>query len=148
MLSMITPPICIAAFAGAAIAGTSPMRTGYACMRLGIIAYLVPFVFVLDPLLLLRGPVHLIIPALATAAAGTVAIGIAMVGYFVRPVGWFKRLFLALGGVGLLIPPGGAIAHSWTTNAVGGAVCLGIILYEWRARKALALSQEARGVVR
>jgi TRAP-type uncharacterized transport system fused permease subunit len=53
MLSMITPPICIAAFAGAAIARTSPMRTGYACMRLGVIAYIIPFVFVFDPLLLL-----------------------------------------------------------------------------------------------
>lgn len=148
MLSMITPPICIAAFAGAAIARTSPMRTGYACMRLGIIAYVVPFVFVLDPLLLLQGPVHLIILALTTATAGTVAIGIAMVGYYVRPVGWFKRLFLALGGVGLLIPPGGTIAHSWTINAVSGAVCLAIILYEWRARRALVLSREAPSVVR
>jgi TRAP transporter 4TM/12TM fusion protein len=148
MLSMITPPICIAAFAGAAIARTSPMRTGYACMRLGIIAYLVPFIFVLDPLLLLQGPVHLIILALTTAVAGTIAIGIAMVGYYLRPVGWFKRLFLALGGIGLLIPPGGTIAGSWTINAVSGAVCLAIILYEWRARRALVLSREAPGVVR
>lgn len=148
MLSMITPPICIAAYAGAAIAGTSPMRTGYACMRLGIIAYLVPFVFVFDPLLLLQGPVHMVGLAVATAAAGTVALGIAMVGYFVRPVGWFTRLFLALGGIGLLIPPGGAIAYSWAINAVGGVVCVGIALHEWRARKGLTLSEEAGMVPR
>jgi TRAP transporter 4TM/12TM fusion protein len=148
MLSMITPPICIAAFAGAAIAGTSPMRTGYACMRLGIIAYLVPFIFVFDPLLLLRGPAHLIALAVGTAALGTIALGIAMVGYFVRPVGWFKRLFLALGGIALLIPPGGAIAYSWAINVVGGAVCAVIVLYEWRARKVLIPSQAAGAVSR
>jgi TRAP transporter 4TM/12TM fusion protein len=143
MLSMITPPICIAAYAGAAIAGTSPMRTGYACMRLGIIAYVVPFIFVFDPLLLLQGPVSLVALAVTTAAVGTVALGIAMVGYFVRPVGWFKRLFLALGGIGLLIPPGGTVAYSWAINAVGGAVCLGIILPEWRARNRPTISPEA-----
>jgi TRAP transporter 4TM/12TM fusion protein len=148
MLSLITPPIATAAFAAAAIAGTGMMRTGWACMRLGIIAYVIPFVFVFDPLLLFQGPLHLIALAVATAMAGTVAVGVAMVGYFVRPVGWWKRLFLALGGIGLLIPPGGAFAGSWAINAFGGTVCLGITLYEWRARKVLLLSGVARGVVR
>ena len=143
MLSMITPPICIAAYAGAAIAGTSPMRTGYACMRLGIIAYLVPFVFVFDPLLLFQGPLHLIALAFTTAAVGTVAIGIAMVGYFVRPVAWMKRILLALAGSALLIPPGGTIAYSWLINSVSGLICLAIILYEWRARKRAAVAQDA-----
>jgi TRAP-type uncharacterized transport system fused permease subunit len=132
MLSMITPPICIAAYAGAAIAGTSPMRTGYACMRLGIIAYVVPFVFVFDPLLLLEGPPALVTLAIATAVIGTIAIGIAMVGYLVRPLGWSQRLFLLVGGIGLLIPPGGAIAYSWASNATGATICLVILLAEWR----------------
>lgn len=135
MLSMITPPICIAAYAGAAIAGTSPMRTGYACMRLGIIAYLVPFIFVLDPLLLFQGPLHLVFLAFITASVGTVAIGISMVGYFVRPLGWLQRIALALGGIGLLIPPGGTIAYSWLINGVSGLVCLALVTHEWRARK-------------
>jgi TRAP transporter 4TM/12TM fusion protein len=137
MLSMITPPICIAAYAGAAIAGTSPMRTGYACMRLGIIAYVVPFVFVFDPLLLLEGPPSLVTLAIATAVVGTIAIGIAMVGYFVRPMGWIQRLFLLVGGIGLLIPPGGAIAYSWASNATGATICLAILLAEWRNNSAL-----------
>ena len=145
MLSMITPPICIAAYAGAAIAGTSPMRTGYACMRLGIIAYIVPFIFVFDPLLLLQGPPVMVALALATAALGTVAIGIAMVGYFARPVGWLSRLLLLAGGVGLLIPPGGAVAYSAEINVVGAVVCVGIILREWRARSAPLVSREAVG---
>jgi TRAP-type uncharacterized transport system fused permease subunit len=136
MLSMITPPICIAAYAGAAIARTSPMRTGYACMRLGIIAYVVPFVFVFDPLLLLEGPPALVTLAIATAVIGTIVIGIAMVGYFVRPLGWLQRWLLLLAGMALLIPPGGTIFFSWALNAAGAAVCLVLLLAEWRSKGA------------
>jgi len=136
MLSMITPPVCIASFAGAAIAGASPMRTGYTSMRLGIIAYLVPFIFVFDPLLLFQGPAHLVLLAAATAVAGTVAIGIAMAGYFVRPLGWAGRSLLAASGIGLLIPPGGVIAYSWLANVLGAVVSVLIILAELRGRRA------------
>lgn len=143
MLSMITPPICLAAYAGAAIAGTSPMRTGYACMRLGIIAYIVPFIFVYDPLLLLQGPPLMVTLALITATLGTLSIGIGMIGYFMRPVGWFSRFFLFVGGVGLLIPPGGTIAYSSAINVFSLVVCLGIILREWRVHKSVQVTQAA-----
>jgi len=140
MLSMITPPVCIASFASAAIAGASSMRTGYTGMRLGIIAYLVPFIFVFDPLLLFQGPVHQVLLAAVTAFAGTVVIGIAMAGYFIRPIGGINRIFLAASGIGLLIPPGGEIAYSWLANAIGGAVAALIIVMEWRTRKAAAVA--------
>jgi TRAP transporter 4TM/12TM fusion protein len=143
MLSMITPPICIAAYAGAAIAGTSAMRTGFACMRLGIIAYLVPFIFVIDPLLLLQGPLHLVLMALVTASLGTVAIGMSMVGYFVRLLDWSKRVLLLLAGFGLLVPPGGTIAFSWAINAAAAVVCLAIGAYEWRRREPAAAELSA-----
>jgi TRAP transporter 4TM/12TM fusion protein len=142
MLSLITPPICVAAYAGAAIAQTSPMRTGYACMRLGVLGYLIPFIFVFDPLLLFQGPVGLVFLVFATAVVGTAAIGIAMAGYFVRPIGWMRRLLMLAGGVALLIPPGGAIEYSWTLNVIGGAVTLGIIAFEWHSRKNPALPPE------
>ena len=135
MLSLYTPPICIAAFAAAAVSGTSAMRTGATCMRLGIIAYLIPFVMVFDPLLLLQGPAPLIILAIATATAGTIAIGIAMSGYLFRFLKWGIRVILTLGGIALLIPPGGAIHFSWAINSLGGALCFIIIFYEWQARK-------------
>src|SRR3972149_6742139 len=98
------------------------MRTGYACMRLAIVAYVVPFVFVLDPLLLLQGPLTLIALALLTALMGTLALGVAMVGYFTRPIGWLKRSILAVAGVGLFIPPGGVIAGSIVINVAGALV--------------------------
>ncbi|MBI3000812.1 MAG: hypothetical protein HYY46_20530, partial [Deltaproteobacteria bacterium] len=81
--------------------------------------------------------------AITTAVFGTIAIGVAMVGYFTRPIGWLKRLLLALGGTGLLIPPGGVIAYSSTINIVGGLACLTLIVYEWKARKPPVVSPEA-----
>jgi TRAP-type uncharacterized transport system fused permease subunit len=148
MLSMITPPICIAAYAGAAIAGTSPMRTGYACMRLGIVAYVVPFVFVFDPLLLFQGPLTLIALALATALVVTLALGVAMVGYFTRPIGWLKRLILAVAGVGLFIPPGGVIAGSIVINVAGALVFLLVLGTEWKAGRSRIAAKTARAAVK
>jgi TRAP transporter 4TM/12TM fusion protein len=140
MLSMITPPICIAAFAGAALAGANPMRCGYTCMRLGIIAYLIPFIFVYDQLLLFEGPILLITLSVVTATAGTLSIGIAMAGYFMRPISWMKRVLLATGGIGLLIPPGGEIEYSWTANVAGAAVLVLFLLLEWHARRRFAVA--------
>jgi TRAP-type uncharacterized transport system fused permease subunit len=135
MLSMITPPICIAAFAGAAIAGARPMRTGLECVRLGIMAYLIPFVFVLDPLLLLQGPLLLSLLAVTTAVMGTIAIGVAMVGYFRSPIVWPVRLLLLGGGIALLVPPGGAVERSWLLNGAGLAVCVALLLFELYVKK-------------
>ena len=66
-ISMVTPPVCIAAYAGAAIADSSPMHTGFAAARLGIIAYIVPFLFIYFPGLLFEGSASHIIMAVATA---------------------------------------------------------------------------------
>ncbi len=140
MLSMITPPICLAAFAGAALANANPMRTGYTCMRLGIIAYLIPFIFVYDKLLLLEGPVLLVTLSAVTAAAATLSIGIAMAGYFMRSIGWIKRILLAAGGIGLLIPPGGEIEFSWAANVAGAAVLVLFVLLECYARRRLIVA--------
>jgi TRAP transporter 4TM/12TM fusion protein len=140
MLSMITPPICLAAFAGAALAKANPMRTGYACMRLGIIAYLIPFFFAYDKLLLLNGPPLLVALSAITAAAATFAIGIAMAGYFTRSVGWIKRVLLAIAGIALLIPPGGQIEFSWAANVAGAAVLVLFVLLEWSARRGLVVA--------
>ena len=54
MLSMVTPPVCLASYAAASIGKTDPMRTGWEAMRLCAIAYIVPFLFVFSPALLLR----------------------------------------------------------------------------------------------
>lgn len=55
ILSVITPPVCLAAFAGAAIAETNAMKTGVTAMKLGIVAFIIPFMFVFEPALLMQG---------------------------------------------------------------------------------------------
>jgi TRAP-type uncharacterized transport system fused permease subunit len=76
MLSAITPPVAIASFAAAGIAGAPPMRTGWESMMVGSIIYFIPFFFVLNPALVLQGA-NPLLPALGLAlliAAGTMFI--------------------------------------------------------------------------
>jgi TRAP transporter 4TM/12TM fusion protein len=139
MLSAITPPVALAAFAGAALAGANAMRTGYSAMRIGILVYIVPFLFVMGPALLLMGtPIDIIVSTL-TAIGGSFLVGIAAVGYLFRNVHIITRLLIGLAGLCLLIPiqPGPMHMISILVNIIG--VILGILLigWEWRARKRL-----------
>lgn len=76
MLSLITPPDCLPVYIAAAIARADFWKTGWTAMRLGIAAYVVPFVFALHPALILVGTAGEIILAVATAFLGVVIIGV------------------------------------------------------------------------
>jgi TRAP-type uncharacterized transport system fused permease subunit len=138
MLSLLTPPICVAAYAAAAIAGASPMRTGFEAMRLGAVAYIVPFIFVYSPSLLLIGSWIEVTLAVTTALAGTALLAIALSGFLFRPMGWLWRLVLAVAGVALIVPPIGPVRYSEALNIGGGALGLIFIAIEWKARRAAA----------
>jgi TRAP transporter 4TM/12TM fusion protein len=133
MLSLFTPPVAFAAFAAAAIAGAEPMRTGYTAMRLGIIAYIVPFVFVFSPALLMMDSIGKIIFAMITSTLGCLLVGIALTGYLFQKISIIKRVLMALASLGLFIPiqqrisPIGLIA-----NILGGILGLSLIWSEWR----------------
>lgn len=135
MLSMITPPVCLATFAAAAIAGSDPLKTGIEAMRLGIIAYIVPFIFVFSPALLLQASPLTVVLGVVTAIAGAVLLGIAFIGFLFRRIAWGSRLLLAVGAVALLIPPGGAITLSWPINIAGLGISAALIAWEWLHRK-------------
>jgi TRAP transporter 4TM/12TM fusion protein len=122
MLSAITPPVAIASFAAAGIAGAPPMRTGWESMLVGSIIYFLPFFFVLNPALVLQGPAPLL-PALgltALIATGTVFICGGIQGYQLgignlRRAGaleWPLRLLLVVGGFVLATPGGGIVPVS------------------------------------
>src|SRR3546814_5754003 len=70
MISFITPPVAIGAFVAAGLAKSSPMRTGVEAMRLGVVIYIIPFFFVFNPALLLRGEVSEILIVVTTAEIG------------------------------------------------------------------------------
>jgi len=137
IISMVTPPVCIAAYAGAAIAGSDPMRTGWAAARLAIIAYIVPFLFVFFPALIFKGSPQAILMCVATALLGCFVLSAALSGYLFKELSPIKRVILALAGIGLLIPiQSHAAMFSSFINIAGGGLALLLILWEWRGRSA------------
>ena len=126
MMSMITPPVAIAAFAAAGIAAASPMRTGFAAMRFGWTAYIVPFLFVASPSLLLIGEPQSIAIAVTTAVMGVWLVSIALAGYFTRLLTLPMRIFFSVAGLLALIPAGAFPAAVWTD--IAGAVLGGVLI--------------------
>ncbi|ARI79156.1 hypothetical protein HM131_08540 [Halobacillus mangrovi] len=102
IISAITPPVSLAAFAAAGIAGSDPMRTGITALRLGIAAFIVPFIFVYGPSILLIGDALTIIITLVTAILGIIAMAAAAEGWVFRHAVWYERLMLFLGAVSLV----------------------------------------------
>jgi TRAP transporter 4TM/12TM fusion protein len=135
ILSMITPPVCFAAYAGAAIARADSMRTGYTAMRLGILAYIVPFLFLFSPTLLLMGPTVNIVLSTVTAIAGCFLLGCALVGHLFSRLSLPIRLLMGLAGIGLLIP---IQRHFFTVtlliNILAACLALVLLMLEWRLR--------------
>jgi TRAP transporter 4TM/12TM fusion protein len=137
IISMVTPPVCIAAYAGAAIAGSEPMRTGWAAARLAIIAYIVPFLFVFFPALIFKGSPQAILMCVATALLGCFVLSAALSGYLFKELSPIKRVILGLAGIGLLIPvQSHAAMFSSFINIAGGGLAVLLILWEWRRRSA------------
>jgi len=140
MMSMITPPVAIAAFAAAAIAKADPMKTGWAAVRFGWMAYVVPVLAVLSPTLLLIGDPAEIAFAVVTAITGVWLFSVATVGHLsstLRPV---MRLLFAVAGLATLTPaglmPGGTIVD--IAGIALGSVLVAYDVMRDRRRQAVA----------
>jgi TRAP-type uncharacterized transport system fused permease subunit len=105
-IGAITPPVALAAYAASGIAKTDPWMTGWVACRMGLVSYLVPFAFVLDPIMLLGtgGSMGAKVFAVLTAAAGVVALCFGVEGYFRGRLPLFIRLFFGFGGLALMLP--------------------------------------------
>jgi len=134
MMSMITPPVAIASFAAAGIAGADPMRTGWSAVAFGWTAFVVPFLFVLSPQLLLQGTPWAVALAAATAVAGVWLGSIAVTGYFLRPLAAPMRLAFAVSGLMALLPAG-AFPGAIYTDLAGMLAGLALIGYEIALRR-------------
>jgi len=134
MMSMITPPVAIAAFAAASLARTAPMRTAWEAMRFGWPAYVMPFLFVFSPSLILIGEPGPVVLAAATALAGVWLVTAAIVGYFARDLTAVMRLGFALAGL-LLLVPSGAFPRGYLTDIAGAALGLALASHEWLAAR-------------
>lgn len=104
ILSFITPPVCVAAFAGAAIAESKAMETGFIALKLGIVAFIVPYMFVYQPALLGIGETPEIIWAAITAIIGVIGIAGGMQGWLLCSTSAWERVFLLIGGLTLIYP--------------------------------------------
>ena len=132
MLSAITPPVAIASFAAAGIAGSPPMKTGWESMRVGSIIYFLPFFFVMNPALVLQGSWVEAIYLTLAAGVGIVFICGGIQGYQLligdlRHTGamqWPLRIALMLGGIVLATPGGGIMPISSLQMALTGAAIL------------------------
>lgn len=114
----VTPPVALAAFAGAGISGGDPMKTGFAAFKLSLAGFLVPFVFVFDPSLLLINVEGLAMNAreyplanmmdfavvVTTTVIGIVAISAALEGYFATNLNWLSRILIGAAAISLIIP--------------------------------------------
>ena len=141
MLSLITPPDCLATYAAAAIAKADFWRTGWTGMRLGIVAYIVPFVFVFHPALIFHGTWGQILATIATASIGVILLGIGCAGYLFRPLGWGRRVVVIVAGLLLITPPLPGIPEI-VTDLAGLALGGVLILFE-RTRAAATLPHAA-----
>jgi TRAP transporter 4TM/12TM fusion protein len=123
MLSLITPPVAVAAFTAATVAESDFLRTGFAAVHFGWTAYVVPFLFVLAPELLMEGSPLDIIHTAATAIIGVWLVSAGFMGYFARPLGAFHRTLFMAAGLLLFFPAGGVSYGIWTD--VAGACLAG-----------------------
>ncbi|MBI2317629.1 MAG: TRAP transporter large permease subunit [Betaproteobacteria bacterium] len=104
MLSMITPPVALAAYAASTISKAGPMETGWAACRIGWAKFVLPFMFVLSPTLLLQGAAASIAFDILTAMAGVYIATCGLVGYFMRPLSPPWRVLLCVAGLAAIIP--------------------------------------------
>lgn len=102
IISNITPPVAVAAYAAAGISGASPMKTGYKAFQLGIVGFIVPFMFVYGPELLFYGTAGNIILAIITSIIGVISISMAMEGYMLTKLKFYERLALTAASILLI----------------------------------------------
>jgi TRAP-type uncharacterized transport system fused permease subunit len=126
VLADITPPVALAAYAAAGIAGSNPFKTGNTAFRLGIAKALVPFVFVYSPALLLVADGFTwwaFTYTLIGAMLGIFSLGVAFSGYLIAPLANWQRWWIGLASF-LFIAPG------VTTMAIGAALVAPILLWQ------------------
>ena len=131
IIACITPPVAVPSYAAAAIAGCNPSRTGWAAFKMAIPAFLIPFVFVYEPAMLLNGggggPVNAVL-CIFTCIVGVYLVAIGMEGFLKGPLPKWKRALALAGGLLAIVP-------EHITDLVGVAVLVYLFISERNANK-------------
>ena len=129
IIADVTPPVALAAYAGSGISGGNALRTGINASKLAIAAFIIPYMFVLSPeLLLVDGLTAELLLSLLTAIVGMVALSSSLIGYLIAPLGKLERLILGAGGL-MMIKPG------LVTDIAGVAIFAAILFLQLRKRR-------------
>ena len=127
IISAITPPVALAAYAGAAIAKAPPLRTGFLAMRIGLAAFIVPFMFVYSPGLVFHGSPWEVVYSIGTSLLGILAITYGVQGRMLRELYIVERMILVVSGL-LFIP------YSISANGIGLFLFLALVAWQrWRS---------------
>jgi TRAP-type uncharacterized transport system fused permease subunit len=137
MMSLITPPVAPAAYVAAAIAGSPSMATGWTAMRFGWSSYIVPFLFVYSPAILMKGSVLDVVIVTLTSLGGIWLICAAMTGYFTRVMPVSMRLLFTLAGVMMLLPHQVSSFMLWV-NVAGVLAGVALVALEMKKGKETA----------
>ena len=131
----ITPPVALAAYAGSAIAKSDPMKTGVNATKLAIAAFIIPYVFALEPgLLLMNNGFFNAVLSIITAVVGMFGIAMGLEGFFRGKLHWSKRIVSIVGGLLLIYP--GLLTDGIGILAVGAIVALQLLLNKARPASA------------
>jgi len=133
IMSLITPPIATAAFVAATIAKTDPMAAGWTAMRFGWASYIVPFLFVYSPALIMRGSAVEIGLVMILSIAGIWFVCAAFTGYAMRVMRLPMRVAFAAAGLLLLMPFQASTVNAWL-NVLGAVLGVALLIYEFGAR--------------
>lgn len=138
LFANITPPVALASFAGAGIAGGDPMKTGFQSLKLALAGFIVPFLFVYNPAMLMIDvegvattartfalPSFWAITSITTTSiVGIIALSAAVEGYLKSPLSWWMRIIFAVGALLLIVPEG-------STDLVGAAILAIAVALHW-----------------
>jgi TRAP transporter 4TM/12TM fusion protein len=132
MLSMLTPPVALAAYAAANISKAGPMETGWAAVRIGWVKFVLPFMFVLAPTLLMIGTPASIVYDTFTAFFGVYYVTVGIVGYFQREIGLPLRALMILAGAAAFLPDANiGFAIPGAVSAAGLLVGASVLAFEY-----------------
>jgi len=130
IIADITPPVALAAFAASGIAGSGAMKTGVESTKLAIAAFIIPYIFVLSPaLLMIDAAWYETLFIVVTALAGMFGVSAGLIGFWLRPLRAWERLWSAAAGLLLIIP-------GWVTDAIGlGSLACLLVIQVMQSRR-------------
>lgn len=137
ILACITPPVAVPSYAAAAIAGSNPAKTGWVAFKMAFPAFLIPYVFVYEPSMLLNGGnAFNCIACIFTAIVGVYLVAVGLEGYLVRPLPKWKCILAFAAGLLCIVP-------EHITDLIGVAVLVYLIITEkkYKTGKTTAVTQ-------